>query len=436
MMRFAAYRLVVLACVACGSVKGGQLPDAPEGDASIDAPVRGLVKVTVLDPSGTGAPAVGANVVFLDPDGTMVKKASTDTNGAAEASVLPGASVTSVVLNNMSYQIQTVLAAKPGDNLVLGVKNGDGSMVGTLTVAFPSFTGATSYVVVGPCGTAPVAGSPATLTIFNSCKQAMAEIVVVPHDANGPMSSISKVNVPFVTTTSTTITGSYQGLRTLTSSFTNINPLVTTLSMTRAIPDASGFASAESISTPGATAVMTVTGPQGVGGQLITTATIASRSLQNVRQNVSGMAATYGLDIGATLLPWINTATYDAAAGKIVIPIDGTGTSNAKPDMVRIAASYRRTDANNVTTFFSWVMFAPEAVDLVLPALPPDLAGIKPTASDAVTITSAAMLEADTVSGYDALRNDLNGAFALYTSGRPPAGTVRFSRGPIVRAPL
>ena len=56
----------------------GQLPDAPPAPPS-DAVTRGTVRVTVLDPSGTGAPAVGANVVFLDPDGTLVKRVEVDT---------------------------------------------------------------------------------------------------------------------------------------------------------------------------------------------------------------------------------------------------------------------------------------------------------------------------------------------------------------------
>src|SRR4051812_20585045 len=109
--------LTVVASVGCGSVKPGQLPDAPP---SIDATTRGTVHVTVLDPSGTGAAAVGANVVFLDPDGTLVKKASTDSAGKADADVLPGASVTAIIAVNTAFALQTVLAVKPGDDLVIG----------------------------------------------------------------------------------------------------------------------------------------------------------------------------------------------------------------------------------------------------------------------------------------------------------------------------
>lgn len=428
----------LVAGVGCGSVKSDHLPDAP--GAGDDAPTRGTVQVTVLDPSGAGAPAVGANVVFIDPDGTLVKRVATDTNGAAEAEVLPGASVTSIVLNNMSYQLQTVLAVKPGDNVVLGFKNSDSTLAGNFTISYPAYGAATSYVIVSPCGTsfvsAPAAGGPppaATMPIYNYCRQNAMELIVVAQDANGPLASIEKTNVAFSSGGSTTISGSYQSLRTLTSSYTNINPNITTLTMNRSIPDAFGFNSGESVSMPGTTAVVMVSGPPGTGGQILTTVGNATRSGQSIRQTLSGMAATYGLDLGATLLPWINTPTFDGAAGKLVVPLDATGTSNAKPDLFRVTAVYRRTDVNGLTTNFSWTLFGPEAGDLVLPALPADLAGIRPTASDTVTATSASMLEADSVTGYDAIRNDLNAAFSLYSGSRPPAGTVRFSRSPLIR---
>jgi hypothetical protein len=440
-MRCTVRLLLGLAVCACGSVKG-QTPDAPEpgSDAAIDAaPVRGTVRVTVFDPSGTGAPAVGANVVFLDPDGTLVERAQTDTAGRAEADVLPGASVTSVVLNNMSYQLQTVLAARPGDDIVLGVKNGDTGTAGSFTVSFPAHAGATSYAVADPCSIrafpAPTTGAPppVTLTISNHCRLNTMELVVIPQDASGPMASIAKNNVAFVNGGSTAITGSYQILRNLTSSYTNINPNVTMLTAARATPDDFGFAISETISTPGTTAVISLTGPQTTGGQLITTVGNATRALQLVRQSISGMAATYGLDLGATLLPWIDTPTYDTSAGKVVIPVDATGTSSAKPDLVRIAATYRRTDVNNVTTTFNWTLHAPEAVDIVLPQLPVELGGLNPTASDSVRITSAFLIEADSLAGYDAARSDPNAVFLLYSGSRPPSGTVRISRAPSVR---
>jgi hypothetical protein len=432
--------LTVVLCAGCGSVKPGQLPDAAP---TIDATTRGTVHVTVLDPSGTGAAAVGANVVFIDPDGTLVKKASTDSAGKADADVLPGASVTAIVLFNTQVRLQTVLAVKPGDDLVVGTKSADSSSAGNFTISYPAFAGATSYWVTTPCVsttfTAPATGAtpaPATIEFANSCKLDTMEIVVVAQNASGPLNSIAKSGVKSTSGGSTTITGSYQGLRNFTASYTNIDPSITNLDMTRWIPDAfAGYFNNQTIAPTSATQVFSVTGPIGAGGAVVTQVNNKSLSgAQVVRQTISGNAATYGLDVGATLLPWVKLPSFDAATNKVLVPLDMTGTSAAKPDLFRISLGYRRVD-NNVTHQYGWTIFGPEAADIVLPVLPADLGGIGPTASDNVGITAVGMLEADTITSYDAIRNDVNAAFDQYTSDRPPAAAVRMSVGPGQRVP-
>jgi len=229
---------------------------------------------------------------------------------------------------------------------------------------------------------------------------------------------------------STTVTGNYQGLRTLTASYTNINPIITGLTMSRGIPDGFGFVDTQSsMGSPGATLALSSTGPQASTGQLLTNVATANGSNQRVRQSISGTAATYGLDLGAMLLPWIGSPTYDAANRKLVVPTDTTGTSAAKPDLFRIVASYPRTE-NNVTTGFIWTLFGPEATDIVLPVLPAELGNLAPTATDTVTVTSAQMFEADSVTSYDQIRADVNNAFAQHTGSRSPATTVRTSSAP------
>jgi hypothetical protein len=438
MMR-CSHRLLLAAflCVGCGSVKGSQLTDGPP---PIDATTRGTVHVTVLDPAGTGAPAVGASVVFLDPDGTLVKKASTDSAGKADADVLPGASVTAIALVNTSTALQTVLAVKPGDDLVIGSKQIDSSTAGDFSITYPAFTGATSYSVVSPCNTtsfpAPAAGGPpptAKITIFNSCRLDAMELLVVAQGGNGPLASISKPGVAFMPNGSTTITGNYAGLRNFTASYTNIDPVITNLNTTRAVPDAFGFTTSQATAMPGTSAVVNITGPVGTGGDVVTQALSTTGSRQTVRQEISGSAVTYGLDVGATLLPWIKPPSYDATTGKVLVPLDTTGASSTKPDLFRLILSYRRVDANNVTHTFAWQVFGPEAADIVLPTLPADLGGIGPTASDAVTVSTAFMFEADSVAGYDAIRNDLSTAIQLYGGARPPATIVRTSAAPSQR---
>jgi len=417
----------------------GHLPDAPPAP---DATARGTVTVTVLDPSGSGAPAVGANVVFLDPDGTLVKRAATDTAGKAEADVLPGGSVTSVTLQSTAYQIQTVLAVEPGDDLILGVKNADGTSAGTFTVTFPPYTVVTpsSYTVAGSCGTAsssaPAGAAPPTsvvMTVSNSCKLDTMEIVVQANDANGNVLAVlDKTGVGFVANGGVTLAGTYQAARSFTGSYTNVNANIVNLEMTRSVPDGFGLAvSPTAAAPPTVTQVMTLTGATGSSALVDTQVTSTTQARQVVRQTISGSAATYGLDLSATLLPWLGTPTFDAASGKVLVPTDATGTTMAAPDFVRLTASYRRTDpTTQAVTTFSWTMFSPVAADFVLPILPPEVGSVMPTASDAVTII-AFSLESDAVPSYDAIRHDLNTAFLQYTNSRPPGTTLRAAISPI-----
>jgi len=438
MYRLHCLWLGVLLSVGCGSVKDSHLADAPVTGA--DATTRGTVHVTVLDPGGTGAPAVGANVVFLDPDGTLVKRAATDTAGKASADLLPGASVTSIALVNTTTQLQTVLGVKPGDDIVLGSKSADSAASGTFTVTYPAFAGAVGYEIAHPCGpnfvTQPATGAPppttATLTFNNSCKLDSMEIVVTPTDANSvPLAVIGKQAVPFVSGGSTAITGTYQGLRSFTASYTNLNPIIASMFMSRAVPDGNGITTSLSVTTPTASQVVNVSGALGTSARIASRFTLATRSFQEIRQTLSGSAATYGLDCAANLLPWINQPSFDAAAGKLLVPLDMTGTSSAKPDVIRVAATYRRTDTvTGATTAFSWTLFAPEAGDIALPALPAEVGNVAPTSADTVTVT-ALMVEIDAIANYDALRNDINGLIAQFGGTRSPAGTIRLSSSPL-----
>jgi hypothetical protein len=431
-------------CLGCGSGNdntehvpdGPPVPDAAP-DAGIDAATRGTVTVTVLNLTNTsGAPAVGADVVFLDPDGTLVKRAITDIDGKAQADVLPGGSVTGIGLARRQTRLMTVLGIKPGDDLVLGTKAADDSVAGTFNVTYPAFSGATRYDVISPCNItsflAPTGGAapdPAQITILSSCKLDPMELIVVPEGPNGPLASISKAGVAFIPGGSTTIAGDYQALLRFTASYTDVDPIISNLEMARTVPPPFGWVDAVAWTSPGTTAALSADGPQSSGGQITTNIALATGSTQAVVQTISGAAATYGFDVGATLLPWLGQPTFDATSGKLVVPTDTTGTSTAKPDLFRILALYSRDDVNGISTVFNWVVFGPDATDIVLPTLPADLAGIPPTAAEGVVFPSAVMLESDSMT-YDQIRHDLPTAYDAFTSGLPPVATVRISRAP------
>lgn len=432
---------------ACGEVeKNGNLPDAGPVQDAPPTNARGSIQVTVLDPSATGAPAIGATVVFRDPDGTLVKKASTDAAGKASAEVLPGANVTAIVLANQTYQLQTVLAVKPGDDIVIGNKGQDTTALAQVAVAYPAFANAVYYDVAGPCGTTrvsppPTGGPPpttATLNISKYCAQTSMELSVTPLDKDFlAMATVSKTAIAYDSIKGAKVdiaNLAYQAPQKLTAAYAGIDPITTQINLSRAVPDLYGASTTAVITGPGTTASVTINGASGSAASLASLFTNAKGSLQIVRQAVAGSTSTYGLDLKASLLPWIGTPSFDAANHKVLVPLDTTGTTSDKGDAFRASFNYSRTDANQVTTSYTWTVFGPEAGDIAIPALPDDLATIPPTADDNVRFPGTGMIlwDSDATAGYDAIRNDLNAAFSTL-SQRNSATLIRMSRNPIIR---
>ncbi len=113
------FGLVVIGAVGCGYDEAGY-PDGRvivDGAASVDAVPVGPVRVTVYDPFAPGVPAIGADVVFVWPDGTVVER-RTDELGVVDVDVPDGAAVTAIVDGPVRV-LQTLLAVAPGDDLVL-----------------------------------------------------------------------------------------------------------------------------------------------------------------------------------------------------------------------------------------------------------------------------------------------------------------------------
>jgi hypothetical protein len=431
-------------CAACGEVKdNGMLADAPPAtvDAPPEMPTTGVVHVTVLDSGGGGAGAVGAKVVFINPDGTVVKQVATDSAGKAEAEIMVGASVTAVQLVGINTQLQTVTGLKPNDDITIGVKNADSTTMGTMTVRLPTLSGANYYTVSSPCGggfvSQPAGTLPATvdatLTYYAYCNTP-AEIIVSANDPNGATLSSTKVaNVAF-SAGLIVVMPAYAGTRSFTASYTNVNPKVAFMTSNRYVPDLSGLAtSASSAQPPTASTVLTYNGPLATTAMIETTASIEGNARQFLRQTLSGSAATYGLDVSATLLPWLATPTLDVATRKVTIGVDTTGTTTATPDLARLSFSFRRTDPQTqAVTTYSWVVWGGALGDVTLPPLPAELA-VLPTSTDVLGVASVSGFEADTVAGYDAVRADVNAAFTKYTGARPPAALVRITQSPLIR---
>jgi hypothetical protein len=167
------------------------------------------------------------------------------------------------------------------------------------------------------------------------------------------------------------------------AAYTNVNPAIPTMWMSRAVLDCFGLVSVTAAaSPPTATQVLTLPGPVGSRALVTTEVGNAPHARQIVSQYISGTDASYGLDLDATLLPWLGKPTFDAASGKILVPTDTTGTTTAAPDAVSLTASYRRTDpGTGAMTTFSWTLFSPVVADVTLPNLPLEVGNVMPTRS-------------------------------------------------------
>lgn len=417
--------LLVAGLVACGSVKDNHIPDASNPDASIDGPPHGVVTVTVLDPSGSGALSVGVPVVFIAADGSTVSHPVTGSDGKASGDVGPGASV--VVVEGT--QMIEIIDVKPGDNLTVGFVNQDSTVAGTVTVSFPLFANATSYDVYGPCGQVNGTTSPIVLTIRNSCKQSTMELQVHAFGASGFLGYIANPNVPFVPGGSATITGPYLGFTGRTASYTNIASNVATVGVTRFAPDNDGPNAGTSGAPAGGAASFTVTGPTTSTSAFESAIThTANAGQQRIYQTVAGSATTYTLDVGSTLLPWLGIPTVDPATRKVTVARDTTGTTNDPPDAFFSLIEYQRT-AGTMTTLFQWLVIGPTAGDFTLPQLPIEVGDVNPKSTDMPLPGIAEIVESDALAGWDAVRPNLYQILGNIENIRANAGAkVRLSQ--------
>jgi hypothetical protein len=182
-------RILVVAAllVACGKPHSNT-PDASSPDASPDAAsdasvdsgpdvdadpnVRGTVFVHVVDKNG--APLAGMHVVFIDTDQT-VTHITTDTAGAAQASVYPNASVTVVRERSggAAYSLTTVQALNPGDDVKLI------SADGAISSTEDPFSQRTIPLATADLATATKSGMTGTFTTAAAHGLAVGDTVIV-----------------------------------------------------------------------------------------------------------------------------------------------------------------------------------------------------------------------------------------------------------------
>jgi hypothetical protein len=154
---------------------------------------------------------------------------------------------------------------------------------------------------------------------------------------------------------------------------------------------------------------------------------------QSSYEQVDGTKATFAVDLGAALLPWLDVPALDPATAKLTVPMTGTGAA----DLMSAYVVFWRPDPNGggsgssaLPNYYRWTLWSPTAGDLTLPTLPADVAANNPAAGDTVDQTSASLYEASAVTSYDQLRAHLYSAFEAYYQGRGTTGSLRVSVSP------
>jgi len=385
MSRLGSVFLLMAAVGACDPATLRHTPDATKPiDGAPDAPNHGPVTVTLFDPSTPGTLVPNSPVVFIEADGTVAAKSTTDAVGIAKGDVHANATVTAIIIAQGTTTMMTVEGVQPGDNILLGPSQvPPPNNAGTFTVSWPAYSGAASYNLVGPCDY-PNVGNVTTyaMTVNDSCKQSTMDLIVVANNsANQAIAYLEKPNVAYTNGGSTFISGTFLPPGTFNSTYSNVDAGVTGISFTRYAPANTGYVSVAS-GTP-ANGTLSLTGLE-LNAQTSSVQTHVGKPMlsQDVYQNMPGNALTYTMDVGATLLPWIGPAMVDVANQKVTVTVDTTGTTNDKPDLFFTSFAYTRSNGSAGSTSFRWIVFAQDIGDVALPKIPADVADVMPQATD------------------------------------------------------
>ncbi|HVK78195.1 MAG TPA: hypothetical protein VM734_33045 [Kofleriaceae bacterium] len=366
---------------------GGTTPDAADPDARV------TVQVHVLDPAGFGTAAIGVPVVFIDPDGTLVLRTTSDTSGNAQADVRPGASVTVVHAGSGHFQMRTVLGLDAARTIVIG-STLNYPVTQTVTVGFPAHAGASSYVVHHPCGQTYSTGGGVQIQGTDRCKLSMADLVVEARDAgNSAIGFLVAPRVSLNDGASVNLAGTYQFAIEVNGAFTNVPADVTSISFRRCTPEASG-ACVNASGTPAAGgAGVQVRGASTPTVDLITTAFRNGGGAQHIAQRINGATLAYGLDVGGSVGPFLGDPTLNLTTGRVSMPPAG----GAEIDGAHVQIAYHRPSS---TTDIAWLIDLPAVADFDLPELPIEVGDVMPKPGDTSYINGVWTIHAAGSNGY------------------------------------
>ncbi len=294
------------------------------------------------------------------------------------------------------------------------------------TVSFPAYGGATSYEVHTPCGPVDVGTSTSpSLTLRAGCATSPMDVLVYAKTSSTVEAAFAQqTGVAFAEGGSVTITDTWHPVSAFTATYSNPTTRVTDIGMSRFSPYLRGSApTSASGTTSGGALILTADAataptawvrsllgcPDGAGADCISSPIGVAQ--QTIAQKVDGTQATYSLDLGVNLLPWVN-AFYQMTTQTMDITVTGSGTY----DLFETNLRYARGQ-----TIYTWRVFGPIATTHTFPALPSMLPGdptIRP--SDTQSAYNVYLCESDAVGGYrDAIKNPYRALAACESSSSP-----------------
>ena len=413
--------------VACGS----HGDDA--GDAGVDTPPeRGTVTVHVVDK--LGAPLPDLHVVFIDTDSTQTDIV-TDAEGIARAEVSIGASATAERASSLgcAFALTTLQQLVPGDDVTLisGTTNpddpftnrvipADTTPAGNFTINFPSSGGAQNYRVYTPCGPTDVGTttSPSLPFTAGCARSPMTVVVLVTSSTGLPQKYAELDNVTFAPGGSATVTDTWHDIAPVTASYTNTTTKVTRIELERyatylrglpmtvgsAMPAANSGSIAITTPMPAAAIMRSrLLCASGSGPDCVSTPTGVAQ--QTITQTVTGTDATYALDVGGNLLPWIS-GNYDPDTTTMQIQTSATMFVDVFEANLRY---YRKNSIAACTNqyIYTWRVFGPMPSSVTFPTLPSTLPGdptVRP--SDTQSAYQLYLGESDAINGWrEAIKN-------------------------------
>jgi hypothetical protein len=407
---------LLLAAAACGNVTSSAPADAnddqpasdggvadapPDGEPPPDAIHRGAVTVVVLGTGyeGGGTPVAGAQVIFVDTDGT-VHRSITNSAGEATADLSTGASVTVVrAEQSNAYEITTFAHVEPLDRLIIGERARNIlEETKRMTVVVPTYGTNSRYAVLPGCGQASER-SPGVFEVQfpASCESGEYVVGALARDVDGTAIAQNVLGAPKFEAGARLEMGSWTPVPSFLATYSNIPQNVTSLSMFRAFLDHNRiFTSWDTLypeRTTGSPTVVVRENNFAFGTDMYISTDLDRPGFlsQTLRDRPGMVMNTYGVDVAAGILPWIRDVGFDPTSRTFSWTQDGS----APAEIVRASVSY---DRQNPPLWVHWTTYAPgdaSPEQIVLPTLPPEVGDIGPRSGDWISRPHVCLLDVD-----------------------------------------